>query len=259
MEEKRVRTFLPAWWCIRTLARTLKFLLTNGVVEIGRENLPDEGSLVINHNHNTTSEDAGALQAVINRALTILYKKSLESFPFGFFFVMPFLRLAGFIPVQREVKDTVATAKTRWALQHGRWVVAMPQGTSRNPTLSEGKRRGTARLAMEGDYRILPVAIHGADGAIGSGLRRLLLRKGSRKTITILYGKPIPLSALGLSLENDPEGAQATHEIMVRIGAMLPEAMRGYYTEGIAQFLASDAPDVVYYRDTIQPLVKKLS
>ena len=252
MEEKKVFTWWPIWFIVKTVARSLRIVVA-WREEYGKENIPQTGMLIEHCSHFTTAEEAGIIFDLSPRRLYLMYKKDLETgtnLPtrLAGYFVKFFLRGAGFIPTERGVKDGgTAVAQARWALKQGHAVLAMPERTSRQPVLIEASGKGTARLAMELDCPIQPIAVIGAPHAITHGLLAWL-RLYPRQKLHIIYGLPFRFSQLGLNLENDPTGKNATTACMVRIGAMLPKQFRGFYTQTVEEFLTSDAFDIDYYR-----------
>ncbi len=254
MRKKRVIRWFAAYLLLRIIARSLRLAVARGVVEIGRENLPKDGPVFMNANHMTTAEEAGIiLDRLPKKGIHILYKSDLEkgknplTYVIGAFIVRPVLRLAGFIPTNRDIKETVAVEKIIDVINQKGWLLAMPERTSRQPVLVEGKGKGTARIAMQYDCLVLPIGVSGAKGAIVNGLKSYL-KLGKKQTLTIAYGQPFRLSQLGISQENDPTGERATTAIMVRIGALLPRYLWGFYEEQIEEFLSSDAFDVSHYQ-----------
>ena len=255
MNEAKVRSWWPFRASLKVLAVTLKTVLVGKVSEINRESVPTNGSFVVASNHFSTGEDPGILFILLDK-LTIIYKKDLEGTSFWSripgLIVRVFVRGAGFFPATREEKDLLAIARMNYVLSHGGRILGMPEGTSRHFGLIEAKRRGIAREAMAMNCPVLPVSLQGTSKALTDGL----LLRGKHK-ITVIYGKPFRFSDLGLDLEKDPRGEQATTLLMVRIGAMLPEHLRGFYTEAVVEFLASIALDVGYYRN-LQPSLDQL-
>lgn len=253
MRRRRVIRFFAAYLLIRVIARTLKILVAKDVVEIGRENIPEHGPIFAHTNHLTTAEEAGIILDRLPQNLHVLYKADLEGGknPFtwfaGFFIVKPVLRLAGFIPTRREIKETTAVDKVKDVLAQKGWLLAMPERTSRHSELVEGRGKGTARLAMEYECPVWPIGVSGAKGAIVNGLKSYA-GLGKKQILTVAYGKPFLLSKLGLNMQNDPTGEKATTAIMVRIGALLPKELWGYYQQEIEEFLESKMFDVDFYR-----------
>lgn len=254
MDEKEVVTQKPIWLFLRGFARAVRLLIA-WKEEHGRENIPLEGMLFQHCSHFTTGEEAGIIFDLSpRRDLRLIYKKELESGETRVKnaagkVVKYFLRGAGFIPTERGVKDGgTAVAQMRYWLRRGHALLAMPERTSRKPALAEAPGKGTALLAMELDCPVQPIAVINGPDAITDGFRAWFrLRK--RHKLYIFYGLPFRYSRqLGITRENDPTGRAATDACMVRIAAMLPKKLRGFYTEAVEQFLANDSFDVDYYR-----------
>lgn len=254
MRKKRVVRWFAFYFLLRVIARTLKILVAKEVVEIGRKNLPKLGPVFLHANHMTTAEEAGLIFDRLSQGIHIIYKTELErgknplTWFIGFFIVRPVLRLSGFIPTNRDIKETTAVEKIRHVIEEGGWLLAMPERTSRQPVLVEGKGKGTARLCMEYNCQVLPVGVSGASGAIVNGLKSYL-GLGKKQILTIAYGQSFFLSQLNLNLKNDPTGEKATTAIMVRIGALLPSELWGHYQKEVQDFLQSDLFDASYYRE----------
>lgn len=278
MEDQTLKYNWLIWRVLKLVAATLRNLFIEDIIEHFPENFPKSGPLIAGLNHFELVEEAGGILYLQEGHVSLLYKKDLEEsgnpvrgvfadaikvFSLGkkklrgkdsflnwvrakvtkFFF-----RRAGFVPTKREVKETTAIDMTVQALRQGWRIMAMPEGTSRDHTgLIHAKRRGTQRIAIQLDCPVIPVAVEGSKNALRDGLGSYLFL-AKKHTLIFTYGPPFRFSGLGLNLENDPEGEQATFELMVRIGAMLPKRLRGYYTDGVDQFLASDATDAEFYR-----------
>lgn len=255
MRRKRVVRSLAFYLLIRVIARTLKLLLTKNVVEIGKDNIPTKGPVFAHTNHLTTAEEAGIILDRLGQSIHVLYKADLESgknpltWVVGFFIVKPVLRLAGFIPTRRGIKETTAVEKVEDVIAQEGWLLAMPERTSRHTELVEGRGKGTARIAMQYDCPVWPIGVSGAKGAIVNGLKSYV-GLGKKHVITVAYGRPFLLRELGLTLNNDPTGEKATTEIMVRIGALLPRNLWGYYEREITEFLESNIFDASFYQET---------
>jgi 1-acyl-sn-glycerol-3-phosphate acyltransferase len=176
----------------------------------GRENLPLDGAVVIAANH-VNNFDVFPIQFAIPRAICFMAKAELFN-PL----LDPLLRILCAFPVNRGEKDD-------WALRHAHKVLAHKQTLGMFP---EGKRSkggglsiaktGAARLALEMNCPIIPVAVIGTD--------TLFKRFPYRSHVTIKLLSPIlpKVSDTALSL---------TDRMMFTLAAELPEFMRGVYAE----------------------------
>ena len=173
----------------------------------GMENVPLDGALIVASNHNT-NWDVIPMQLALPRVIFFMGKAELFKFP-----LMDIVfRNCGAFPVYRGEKDA-------WAMRHALKVLAHKQTLGMFPEghRSKGKglgaaKTGTARLAIEANCPILPMAITGSDQFFKSFPRR------THVTVTflpLLYPKP-------------NEGpTELTDRLMFTIASALPEEMRG--------------------------------
>ena len=148
------------------------------VVVKGFERFPHGASIVMaNHSSNL---DPDVLLPLLPGRVVIYLKASLMGYA---------MRLAGFIPVQRDGSVESAKAASelaKRALEQGSCLVLFPEGTrSRDGSLLPFKR-GPFFLAMESGAPVVPVSIRGA---------RRLLPKGSMNlkagTVTVTFHSPL--------------------------------------------------------------------
>ena len=124
------------------------------------------------------------------------------------------LRNLGAFPVYRGRRDQWAIQHALKVLEHGQVLAFFPEGTrSKGRGLRAGKT-GAARMAIEMNCPIIPVAIDGT---------HLMFKSLPRRTrIRIIIGQPIypktNESTLGL-----------TDRMMFSIADMLPPALQGVY------------------------------
>lgn len=177
----------------------------------GLENLPMDGSLIVAANHVGTM-DVFPMQLSMPRPIFFMAKAELFKFsPFG-----ALLRNLGAFPVYRGEKDAWAIRHARKVLDHGQALGMFPEGTrSRGKGLGVAKT-GTARLAIEVDCPILPMAISGSDEFFKHFPRR------ARVTVTFLSPLLPKPGETPLAL---------TDRLMFALASALPEDMRGVYAE----------------------------
>jgi 1-acyl-sn-glycerol-3-phosphate acyltransferase len=177
----------------------------------GLENLPEQGACVLAANH-LSNMDVFPIQLALPRPLFFMGKAELFRNPF----IGGLARQLGAFPVQRGVSD-------QWAMDHSRkvldkeLVLAMfPEGTrSRGKGLSVAKT-GAARLALEKNVPIIPLAIRGSSG--------LFNNFSQRAPVYITVCAPIQPNA-----DDDP--LSLTDQMMFSLASQLPLEMRGVYSE----------------------------
>jgi 1-acyl-sn-glycerol-3-phosphate acyltransferase len=177
----------------------------------GLNNIPESGPIVLASNH-LTNFDPFALQKVIRRPLFFMAKSELHINPI----MDTLLRNLGTFPVHRGKRDQWAIDHAKKVLQHDQILAIFPEGTrSKIRGLKPGKT-GAARLAIQQDCQIIPVAINGSPKIFKSFPRRA--------EIHLLIGNPIEIipgeSTLGL-----------TDRLMFTLAELLPVELRGVYTK----------------------------
>jgi 1-acyl-sn-glycerol-3-phosphate acyltransferase len=177
----------------------------------GRENLPVEGACILAANH-LSNFDVFPIQLALSRPLFFMGKAELFKNPvLGWAF-----RQMGGFPVQRGASDQWAFNHARKVLDKGLVLAMFPEGTrSGNRGLSVAKT-GAARLAIEKNAPIIPLAHYGSGRIFSSFPRR------SRVTL-IVCPSVFPAS------DDDP--LSLTDRVMFALADKLPAGMRGAYSE----------------------------
>jgi 1-acyl-sn-glycerol-3-phosphate acyltransferase len=123
--------------------------------------------------------------------------------------------LSGF-PVYRGDKDQWAMRHAAKVLKHGQALGMFPEGTrSKGKGLAVAKT-GAARLAIEANCPILPVAVVGSDQ---------FFRRFPRRT-------RVQIALLPLIMPRKDENPLAlTDRLMLTLARALPEEMRGVYAQ----------------------------
>lgn len=189
----------------------------------GSENLPKAGSCVLAPNHYSEIDPVIIGWSVwkLGRAPHFLAKASLFRIPvIGFL-----LRTTGQIPVERsrssQSKSALATAER--FTESGHCVVVYPEGTlTRDPQLwpMRGKL-GAARLALENDVPLIPVAHWGAQAVLPRYAKKINFFPP--KKVMIRYGDPIDLSAY--------RGVPVTHALLEEVTELLLSAITALLEE----------------------------
>lgn len=182
----------------------------------GLENFPASGRNIVAANH-VTNFDVFPMQIALPRPIFYMAKSELFKNP-----LMDIaLRNAGAFPVYRGGKDQWALDHAKKVLEHERTLGMFPEGTrSRGEGLRLAKT-GTARLAIQTQSPIIPMAITGSD---------TFFREFPKKNPVHVHLCPPILPQKG----EDP--LALTDRIMFCIAANLPEEMRGVYTDIPAEF-----------------------
>jgi 1-acyl-sn-glycerol-3-phosphate acyltransferase len=193
----------------------------------GMENIPAEGGFItaINHNSYLDPLSYAHFQYNTGRMPRFLAKDGL----FKNFFVGTILRGTGQIPVYRESADAAsAFAAAVEAINSGECVAFYPEGTlTRDPGLwpMQGKT-GVARVALLTRAPVLPVAQWGANDVMPPYAKQNKLRLWPRKTLKVIAGPPIDLSAY-YDLEPAAENLRIVTDVIMNSIADLLAELRG--------------------------------
>jgi 1-acyl-sn-glycerol-3-phosphate acyltransferase len=201
--------FYPVTWLARRKVR-------------GGERIPREGAALLVFNH--VSHMDPAVDAVFvhrnKRVPRFMAKDSVATAPvFGRIF-----RGSGGIPVYRgsaNAGDSLRAAHQ--ALREGKVVVIYPEGTVTKEPGHWPKRAftGAARLALENDVPVIPIARWGTQDILDFYHKKL--RLFPRKTVTHFVGEPVDLSAYRGKDPTAPVLREVTDLLMDRVTGLLAE------------------------------------
>lgn len=189
----------------------------------GGENLPIEGPYILAPNHYSEIDPLIIAVATwkMGRAPRFMAKESLFRVP-----VLGWaLRATGMIPVARASTSGTArqTLHAAEALAtEGRGVIVYPEGTlTRDPDMwpMRGKT-GAVRLALEGDIPVIPLAHWGVQQIMPRYGKKVSLWP-PRKTVRVLVGEPVDLSAFRTADGRPAALSAATTVVMDRIADLL--------------------------------------
>ena len=204
------------YYVARLVARILFILLTRRQVR-GKENIPDQGPLLVVANHLNLA-DPPLLSVSLSRATVFMAKKEL----FRFRFLAYFMRGFGAFPVRRGQLNKEALRQAERVLADGLALVMFPEGMrSRNVQLQPAFP-GAALIAARSCAPILPVGISGTERIKGVAW---LLR---RHRVMVNIGHPFYLPPVNGRLTKG-ELAGLTNSIMGHIADLLPREYRGNY------------------------------
>ena len=177
----------------------------------GLEHLPLDGAVVLVANH-VTNFDVFPMQISLPRP--IFYMGKAELFKVGI--VDAVFRRMGAFPVYRGEKDQWAMRHAARILEHGQMLGMFPEGTrSKGKGLGVAKT-GAARLAIDANCPIVPMALVGSD--------RFFRQLPRPNTVTVSLLPPILPTP-------DDTPLSLTDRVMFSLASALPVDMRGVYSE----------------------------
>jgi 1-acyl-sn-glycerol-3-phosphate acyltransferase len=201
------------------LLRQIGFRILVRVEKVeGLENLPEDGPGILMINH-IAFVDPIVVLGILPRNIVPLAK--IEAFHYPVVGIFP--HIWGAIAVRREEIDREAVRNALRVLEAGEWILLAPEGT-RNPSLRRG-REGVAYLGQKSGAPVIPIAVSGTQGYPSISPARW--REGG---VHIRIGAPFRFKQL-----NEKRSLQLlrkmTDEAMYVISRMLPEELRGEYSD----------------------------
>lgn len=210
-DRNQQRWHLERWW-LRKLAHVVLRYGVNALLmrvrTSGAEHVPAEGPVIIAANH-ITNFDVIAMESIVPRHIIYMAKESLYNTRFNDWLIRGLCTFK----VRRGTGDRWAMRYARHVLEQGLALGMFIEGTrSKDACLQKG-RTGAARLALEANAPIVPLAITGTHRVIKDGLR---------VPVTLQIGPPV-------YPQPDDTPFTLTDRVMRAIAAMLPPENRGVY------------------------------
>jgi len=231
MAGKNARTsadgsYSTAWRNVSKMILRPGISLMMGLDFAGLENIPAQGPVILAANH-LSYMDIFAVARFADRAgryPVFLAKSTL----FGIPVLGKVIGWLGQLPVYRGQADAALVLKqaARLVAETGSCVIFYPEGTAtRDPELwPMVAKTGVARLALESDVRVVPVANWGAQRILPYG--KWVPKFLPRTTVRVVAGPPVDLSEFeGQPLTNQLLRA-TTDKIMTEV-ATLVGGLRG--------------------------------
>ena len=163
---------------------------------IGKENIPQEGTLLFCGNHRTYL-DPPLIIVTAGRYMRFLAKEELRKNPL--FAFLGFLYDG--IYVKRDSKDITSLKTALKTLKDGKCVGLFPEGTRNGLEKNDGKiKNGAAYMALKTNARVVPIGI-----------------VGPAKPFTknaIIYGKPLDFSEYAARMKEDKGVEDQVSEII---------------------------------------------
>jgi 1-acyl-sn-glycerol-3-phosphate acyltransferase len=187
----------------------------------GRENFPQEGGVILAPNHLSYADwGTVALFSYESGRYPVFL---IKSGAFKVKMIGPFLRKCGQLPVYRDRGDAALVLRDaeRALRDEDACVIVYPEGTAtRDPDLWPMRARtGVARLALATGAPVIPIAHWGAQDVLPYGSKRPHLFP--RRTIRMVAGPPVDLSAFAGQPINARTLREATDTVMADVTALL--------------------------------------
>ncbi|CAN2204010.1 PlsC 1-acyl-sn-glycerol-3-phosphate acyltransferase [Candidatus Nanopelagicaceae bacterium] len=209
----------------------------------GAENIPAQGRVIVASNHMSYLDVLVFTHFLFRngRAPRYLGKVGVFRVPV----IGKILLASGQIPVERETIDAKnAVDHAKILLESGHMLGVYPEGTLTRdgqmwPMIA---KTGCARLALETDTPVIPIAQWGSQLVIPNYTKRVKLFP--RKTIIIRAGKPVDLSPWKGKHEDPQALIEATAKIMREITTLLEDIRGEKRPEVIFDPHTSDLPRI---------------
>lgn len=209
----------------RTVILLLKVLFRFKIV--GEDNVPKDGAfiLVSNHLHNL---DPVLTSAACPRRVQYMAKVELFKVPV----VRTIVRWVGGFPINRGKMDRNAIRHGQVVLESGFGLGIFPEGTRSLSMKIERVLPGAGLFAVRDDVPIVPCAITGSERLPFNGKKQHRrdedMPDPGHKGVQVTFGQPFSLPTEIDGVRTNAESA--THYMMSRVAALLPEEYRGVYS-----------------------------
>jgi len=209
----------------------------------GAQNIPADGRVIVASNHMSYLDVLVFTHFLFRngRAPRYLGKVGVFRVPV----IGKILLASGQIPVERETIDAKnAVDHAKILLESGHMLGVYPEGTLTRdgqmwPMIA---KTGCARLALETDTPVIPIAQWGSQLVVPNYTKRIELFP--RKTIVIRAGKPVDLSTWKGKHEDPQALIEATAKIMREITVLLEDIRGEKRPEVIFDPHTSDLPRI---------------
>ena len=163
---------------------------------IGKENIPQEGTLLFCGNHRTYL-DPPLIIVTAGRYMRFLAKEELRKNPL--FAFLGFLYDG--IYVKRDSKDIASLKTALKTLKDGKCVGLFPEGTRNGLEKNDGKiKNGAAYMALKTNAKVIPIGIVGPAKPFSKN--------------AIIYGKPLDFSEYAARMKEDKGVEDQVSEII---------------------------------------------
>jgi len=227
------------WWSKFVLLGPLMRLFCRPTIE-GLENIPERGGAILASNH-LAVVDSFFLPLLVQRRITFLAKREYFTEPgLSGFLKKQFFTGVGQVPVDRS-GGSAARAAMDTAIRllgEGKLLGIYPEGTrSPDGRLYKGKT-GVARMSLEANVPVIPVAMIGTDRVNPIGSRMWRPRK-----VRIRIGEPMGFARYdGMAGDRFIERSM-TDEIMYNLMELSGQTYVDLYATSVKEKAAAARPD----------------
>ncbi len=192
----------------------------------GEGNVPKDGAfiLVSNHLHNL---DPVFTAASCPRRVHYMAKIELFKVPV----IRTIIRWVGAFPINRGKMDREAIRHGQAVLKAGYGLGIFPEGTRSLSMKIERVLPGAGLFAVRGDVMIVPCAVTGSERLPFNGKKQHRrdepMPDPGHKGVRVTFGEPFRIPPEIDGVRTNAESA--THYMMSRVAALLPEPYRGVY------------------------------
>jgi 1-acyl-sn-glycerol-3-phosphate acyltransferase len=204
---------------LRWMIKKIGFRLLAKVDRVeGLENFPMQGAAILAINHIAFIDPIVVLG---NLPRNVVPMAKVEAYRYPVWGIFPWLW--DVIPVHREEVDRAALRKALQILEAGEVILIAPEGT-RGSSMQRA-RTGLAYLGHRSAARIVPIAVSGT-----RGFPSLSPKRWREPGAVVRIGRPFRYRSMGQKPRHELLRLM-TDEAMYRIAAMLPEHLRGVYSD----------------------------
>jgi 1-acyl-sn-glycerol-3-phosphate acyltransferase len=221
--------------------RLLKYVLLGPLLRliyrpkaIGLENIPETGPVILAANH-LSFIDSLFIPLLVRRQVVYLGKADY----FDSWKTRWFMKVGGVIPVRREGGSASEAAINAGidALKQGHVIGIYPEGTRSPDSRMYRGKTGVARMALEAQAPVVPVAVKGTPEIMPIGAR---FPKTIPGRVTIQFGKPLRFDRYHDRPRDRFVLRSVTDEIMYEIMMMTGQEYVDEYAARVKKELAAE-------------------
>ena len=203
---------LQAWYSVARGVTAVLFKVLFLYKVIGKDNVPQDGNLLVCANHSTMADPIFLGSAIPGRQMKFVAKAEL----FSNKLIGGFLQSLGAFPIARGTGGAEGIQTAMHFLDEGHAVCLFPEGTRSKTGELLNPKNGAAMIASRTKCTVLPVAITAKGGKRPKVFRKMIIK----------IGEPIPYEALGFTGEGSAaQYRNATRVIFDSIRALREESL----------------------------------